>query len=178
MRNDASLFKNRVIRKVAAALQVERRFGVAKSARAYGMVERFTRKAFLSMKAMEHERRKPVSEWIAVVPALLQTPNTAWKPPLKMSSLMAMTWRAPKTAFARLSEDEDGVEVVTESPDKKQEYVRRLAEAQDNGQSPVSAESRPSHQANSKGVWPHFTIRDSVRARMEKRGKGRKLQVR
>lgn len=130
----ASLFNNRVIRKVAAALQVVHRFGAANSAWTNGTVRTLIREILKSMGEILSEGGKTLSEWTTVVPAVQWALNIAWRLPLKMVPLVARSGRASSTVFAVLSEDEEGIEVEPRDPGTIQEYFRGLVTAEEEKQ--------------------------------------------
>ena len=68
--DNATHFRNRVVRKLAKALGVEHWFSVASSAWNNGIVERMMREVIHGAKAMLNEGGRPPSAWVEVLPAV------------------------------------------------------------------------------------------------------------
>ena len=107
MSDNATHFRNRVVRKAAAALRVKHRFVVANSAWTTGTVERMMREVIATAKAMLHEQGRPPSEWTTVLPAVQWVLNTAVRQRLGTSPYCVMLGREPRTAFSALAEEDN-----------------------------------------------------------------------
>ena len=75
--DNATHFRNCVVRKLVKALGVDHRFSVANSAWTNGTVERMMREGTHGAKAMLNVGRRPLSEWVVVLPAVQWALNTA-----------------------------------------------------------------------------------------------------
>ena len=78
MSDNATRFRNRVVRKLAKALGVEHRFSAANSAWANGTVERMMHEAIHGAKAMLTDGRRSLNVWVVVLPAVQWAFNTMW----------------------------------------------------------------------------------------------------
>ena len=75
--DNATHFRNRVVRKLENALGVEHRFSVVNSAWTNGTVERMMREAIHGEKAMLNEGSRLFSEWVMVLPTVQWALNRA-----------------------------------------------------------------------------------------------------
>ena len=76
--DNATQFRNSVVRKRAKALGVGHRFSVTNSAWANGTVVRMTHQLIHGAKAILNKGRTPFSEWAVVLLAVQWALNTAW----------------------------------------------------------------------------------------------------
>ena len=70
MSDNATHFRNRVVRKLAKSLGFEHRFSLANSAWTNGAVERIMREVIHGAKAMLNEWGRPLSKWVGVLPVV------------------------------------------------------------------------------------------------------------
>ena len=68
--DNATHFRNCVVRKLAKSLGVEHRFSVTNIAWTNGTVERMMREVIHGAKAMLIEWGRPLSEWVVVLPTM------------------------------------------------------------------------------------------------------------
>ena len=179
--DNATHFKNRVLRKVARQLGITHRFSVANSAWTNGTVERMMREVLRVAKAVLNERRRPLSEWIAVVPSVQWALNASWRPRLKTSPFRVMMGREPPTALDVLVEEtETGVHLSPIDRHVLQENIQRVTQAQEELHARVLARvtqaREQSRERASRGELPQFTVGDYVLvARVRKQGRNQKL---
>ena len=179
--DNAAHFKNRVIRKVASRIGVTHRFSVANSAWTNGTVERMMREVLRTTKAILNERRRPLSEWIVVLPAVQSALNAAWRQRLNASPFQVMMGRRPPTSLDVLVDEGDaGVQLSPLDGQVLRDHIQRVTEAQECMHARVI--QRLTHQRQqrreraSRGELPHFTVGDYVLvARVRKQGKHPKL---
>ena len=105
--DNATHFRNHVVRKLAKALGIEHRFSVANSAWTNGTVERMMHEVIHGAKAMLNEGGRPLSEWVVVLPAVQWTLNTAWRKWLQTTPYHVKMGLEPRTAFTALIVGDD-----------------------------------------------------------------------
>ena len=104
MSDNATHFRNGVVRKLVKSLDVEHQFSVGNSARTNGTAKRMMREVVHGAKAMLNEWGRPLSEWIVVLPAVQWALNTAWQSRLHLTPYHVMMGCEPRTAFTALIE--------------------------------------------------------------------------
>ena len=130
--DNATHFRNRVVRKLENALGVEHRFSVVNSAWTNGTVERMMRKVIHGARAMLNEGGRPLSEWVLVLPAVQWTLNTAWRKRLQATSYHVMMGREPRKAFTALNDgDDESVQFSPIKEDRLQQLVVSLVYTQE-----------------------------------------------
>ena len=122
--DNATHFRNRVVRNLAKSLGVEHRFSVANSAWTNGTVERMMREVIHGAKAMLNEWGRPLSEWVVVLPAVQWALNSAWRKRLQTTPYHVMMEREPRTAFTALIEgDDEGFQISPIDENRLQQLV-------------------------------------------------------
>ena len=166
--DNATHFRDRVVRKLAKALGVEHRFSVANSAWSIGTVERMMREVIHGRKAMLNEMGRPLSEWVVVLPTVHWALNTAWPKLLQATPYHFMMGHEPRTTFAALTVgDDEGFQfslidetrlhqLVVPQVDTQEELLARV-------QQRVGTDRRHQRARGSRGkTLPHFTVGDYV----------------
>jgi len=171
-----------VLHKVARQLGINHRFSVANSAWTNGTVERMMREILRTAKSILNERRRPLSEWIVVVPAIQWALNTAWRKRLGASPFQAMMGRHPRTTLDVLVEENaEGVSLSPVDPQELRNRVQQVTAAQEALHVQIVERVKQARQQSreraSRGQLPHFTVGDYVLvARVRQPGKNSKLE--
>ena len=132
MSDNATHFRNRVVRKFAKALGVENRFSVANIAWTNGTVERMMHEVIHGAKAMLNEGGWPLSEWFVVLAVVQWVLSTAWRKRLQATPYHVMMGRESRTAFTALNEgDDEGFQFSPIDEDRLQQLVVSLADTQE-----------------------------------------------
>ena len=103
MSDTASDFKNRVVKTLKGALQVEHRFAMVNLPWSNGTRERMMREVAHTLKVILQEERRDIREWVDVVPAVQWALNTAYRETYASPSYHVMFGRAPLTSFSTLT---------------------------------------------------------------------------
>ena len=155
-------------------------FGVANSSWTNGTIERVMQEILKTSKAIINERRRPLSEWITVLPSVQWALNTAIRQRFGVSPFHVMMGREPQASFSVLVEEREELDITSVEEDKLQAHVKGIIEAQEQLQQ-CAVERRGTHRERerrrrSRGELPNFTVGDFVLvARVRKEGRHAKL---
>ena len=182
MRDNATRFRNCVVRKLAKAMGVKHRFSVANSAWSNGTGERMMSEVVGGAKAMFNEGGRPLSECVVVLPAVKWALNTTWRKHLQATPYDVVMGREPRATFTALLEgDDDGFQFSPTDKDRLYQLVVPLVDIQAEPLAGVlqrvDADRRHHRPRGSRGKsLPQFTVGDYVLvARVSRQGQHRKL---
>ena len=89
------------------------------------------REVIRTAKAMLNERKRPLSEWIVVIPAIQWALNTAYRRRMAGTPFQLMMRRDPRTEFKVLvEEDLQGVQVTPVEGETLRQKVARIVAVQ------------------------------------------------
>ena len=125
------------------------------------------REILRTAKAILNERRRPLSEWIAVVPGIQWALNTAWRKRLEASPFQVMMGRPPRTTLDVLVHElEGGVQLSPVDGQELRDKVQQVLAAQEAMHARVAERVKQARQTSreraSRGQLPHFTVGDYV----------------
>ena len=147
-----------------------------------GTVERMMREVIHGANTMFNEGRRPLNEWVVVLPAVQWALNMAWRRRVQATPYHVMMVREPRTASTALTEgDDDGFQLSPIDEERLQKLVVSLADTQEEllaGVLPrVNADRRHHRARGTRGkTLPRFTVGDYVLVgRPSRQGKDPKL---
>ena len=178
----ASHFKNRVIAQLSDALQVKQHFAVAYTPWSNGACERMVKEVIRALRSILSEQRRPVSDWVNVLPAAQWALNTSFRERYRSTPYCVMFGRAPRTAFSALVSATDGEwKIDVMNAEAVRNKVRNVVEEQVRFCKQVQEAVEVSREtkrklAQGQAVLPKFAVGDFVLyARVRRQGVTPKL---